>query len=178
MPEIATVGVAGSGTMGAGIAIVAARAGFRTIVFDVSADALARARKQSEGFLEQSVKRGKLKDDERRRILADLAATSRIEDMAQCDIVIEATSVPRFGCPPGLVGAPQQDVLDLAPINCRPPYDLLDDDCGQVIRPHAFQSAAVSPKGRSDGRDYHRLIVATVLRGIPFHCGLLYSSPV
>ena len=39
MSEIKAVGVAGSGTMGAGIAIVAARAGFRTIVFDTRADA-------------------------------------------------------------------------------------------------------------------------------------------
>jgi len=37
---IKTVGIAGSGTMGAGIAIVAARAGFKTIVFDTRADAL------------------------------------------------------------------------------------------------------------------------------------------
>jgi 3-hydroxybutyryl-CoA dehydrogenase len=90
MAEIATVGVAGSGTMGSGIAIVAARAGFRTIIYDVSADALARARRQSEGFLEQSVKRGKLSEDERARILADLAETTRIDDMGACDIVIEA----------------------------------------------------------------------------------------
>ncbi|MBV8168005.1 MAG: 3-hydroxyacyl-CoA dehydrogenase family protein, partial [Alphaproteobacteria bacterium] len=40
MPEIRTIGVAGGGTMGAGIAIVAARAGFDTIVYDTSADAL------------------------------------------------------------------------------------------------------------------------------------------
>jgi 3-hydroxybutyryl-CoA dehydrogenase len=90
MAEIETVGVAGSGTMGAGIAIVAARAGFRTVLYDVSADALARARTQTEGFLAQSVSRGKLAEDERRRILADLAMTTRIEDMGGCDIVIEA----------------------------------------------------------------------------------------
>jgi 3-hydroxybutyryl-CoA dehydrogenase len=42
---IKTVGVAGSGTMGAGIAIVAARAGFRTIIYDVAQAALDRARK-------------------------------------------------------------------------------------------------------------------------------------
>ena len=39
MNEILTVGVAGCGTMGAGIAIVCARAGFRTIVYDTRADA-------------------------------------------------------------------------------------------------------------------------------------------
>ena len=47
MKTIETVGVAGCGTMGAGIAIVAARAGFRTVVYDTREDALARARKVS-----------------------------------------------------------------------------------------------------------------------------------
>jgi len=46
--EIKTVGVAGSGTMGAGIAIVAARAGFKTVVYDTRTEALSHARKQSE----------------------------------------------------------------------------------------------------------------------------------
>src|SRR5688572_11598093 len=90
MTEIKTVGVAGSGTMGAGIAIVAARAGFRTIVFDTRADALERARKQTEGFFAKSVERGKLKADEVERILAGLSGSADIAALAACDIVIEA----------------------------------------------------------------------------------------
>src|SRR5688500_5834002 len=88
--NIKTVGVAGSGTMGAGIAIVAARAGFRTIVFDTRADALERARKQTEGFFAKSVERGKLKADEVERILAGLSGTTDMSALAACDIVIEA----------------------------------------------------------------------------------------
>jgi 3-hydroxybutyryl-CoA dehydrogenase len=90
MTEIRTVGVVGSGTMGAGIAIVAARAGFRTIVHDTSADALGRARRQTEGFLAKSVERGKLAESELARILADLSGTTRLEELAPCDMVIEA----------------------------------------------------------------------------------------
>jgi 3-hydroxybutyryl-CoA dehydrogenase len=90
MTEIRTVGVAGSGTMGAGIAIVAARAGFRTIVFDTNEEVLARARRQTQGFLEKSVARGKLKPPQVEAILADLVGTTRLEDLAGCDIVIEA----------------------------------------------------------------------------------------
>ena len=61
---IRTVGVAGAGgTMGAGIAIVAARAGFATIACDVEAAALERARRQTEAFLRKSVERGKLTRD-------------------------------------------------------------------------------------------------------------------
>ena len=44
MSEIKTIGIAGAGTMGAGIAIVCARAGFRTRVFDLQPGALDRAR--------------------------------------------------------------------------------------------------------------------------------------
>ena len=45
MTSIKTVGVVGAGTMGVGIAIVAARAGFVTRVYDTREDALARARR-------------------------------------------------------------------------------------------------------------------------------------
>jgi 3-hydroxybutyryl-CoA dehydrogenase len=69
MTTIKTVGVAGSGTMGAGIAIVAARAGYRTIVYDTREEALARARKQTEGFFAKSVERKKLTQDQVGKIL-------------------------------------------------------------------------------------------------------------
>ena len=87
---IRTVGVAGSGTMGAGIAIVAARAGFRTIVYDTREDALARARKQTEGFFAKSVERRKLTQDQVGKILSDLSGTTDIAGLDACDIVIEA----------------------------------------------------------------------------------------
>ena len=87
---IKTVGVAGSGTMGAGIAIVAARAGFRTVVYDTRDEALARARKQTEGFFAKSVERGKLTGDQVGKILSDLSGSADIGALAACDIVIEA----------------------------------------------------------------------------------------
>ena len=90
MSDIRTVGIAGSGTMGAGIAIVAARAGFRTIVYDTRQAALDRARKQTEGFFAKSVQRGKLTQAEVDAILARLQGTTDIGAMAECDIVIEA----------------------------------------------------------------------------------------
>ncbi len=87
---IKTVGIAGSGTMGAGIAIVAARAGFRTIVYDSQQAALDRARKQTAGFFSKSVERRKLTQAQVEKILGGLISTTRIADMAACDIVIEA----------------------------------------------------------------------------------------
>ena len=87
---IKTVGIAGSGTMGAGIAIVAARAGFKTILYDTRPEALDRARKQTAGFFAKSVERKKLTPAQADKIMGDLTGTTRINDMAGCDIVIEA----------------------------------------------------------------------------------------
>src|SRR3982751_1141846 len=90
MSGIRTVGVAGSGTMGAGIAIVAARAGFRTIIYDKREDALARARKQTEGFFAKSIERKKVTQEAVDSIMASLSGTTEITGLAECDIVIEA----------------------------------------------------------------------------------------
>ena len=90
MSEIKIVGIAGAGTMGAGIAIVAARAGFRTLLYDTNAEQLERARRQQRGFFAASVKRNKLTEEAVGRIMADLVPTTRLEDLAACDLVIEA----------------------------------------------------------------------------------------
>lgn len=127
MNDIKTIGVAGSGTMGAGIAIVAARAGLRTIVYDTREDALARARKQTENFFAKSVQKGKLTEEQVSHILANLTGTSRIEDMAQCDLIIEAVfedlkiKHELFGklnavCPPHTIFASNTSTLSITEI--------------------------------------------------------------
>ena len=90
MNDSKTIGVAGAGTMGAGIAIVCARAGFRTRVFDLRPDALDTARKQTEGFLKKSVERGKLAAEKLPEIMGQWHGTTKLEDFADCDLVIEA----------------------------------------------------------------------------------------
>ncbi len=90
MKEIKSIGIAGAGTMGAGIAIVCARAGFRTRIFDTQQPALDRARDQTEAFLRKSVERGKLAADEVQRIMDRWQPSCRLEDLADCDLVIEA----------------------------------------------------------------------------------------
>ncbi|QXZ10686.1 3-hydroxyacyl-CoA dehydrogenase family protein [Comamonas sp. Y33R10-2] len=90
MSEIKTIGIAGAGTMGAGIAIVCARAGFRTKVFDLNPESVARARQQTEGFLRKSVERGKLAAEKLPEIMNAWQGTSDLNDMADCDLVIEA----------------------------------------------------------------------------------------
>jgi 3-hydroxybutyryl-CoA dehydrogenase len=90
MTEIKTIGVAGSGTMGSGIAIVAARAGFKTIVYDTSAETLEKAKAQTGAFFKRSVERGRLEPDQLPVVMANLTGTTAIDDMAACDLVIEA----------------------------------------------------------------------------------------
>ena len=90
MTQIKTVGVAGSGTMGCGIAIVAARAGFVTRVYDTRQDALERARKQTESFLNKSAERGKIAANAVPEIMSRWHGTTKLEDLADCDLVIEA----------------------------------------------------------------------------------------
>lgn len=89
--NIRTVGVCGAGgTMGAGIAIVAARGGFRTISFDMEEKPLERAAGQSAAFFGKSVERGKMTAEDRDGVLGRMERTTRIEDLAACDLVIEA----------------------------------------------------------------------------------------
>jgi 3-hydroxybutyryl-CoA dehydrogenase len=90
MNDIKTVGVAGCGTMGAGIAIVAARAGFTTVIFDTDAKALERAREQTLGFFKKSIDKGKLTRDQVDAIMARWHGTAKIDELAPCDILIEA----------------------------------------------------------------------------------------
>ncbi len=89
--SIKTVAVCGAGgTMGAGIAIVAARAGFSTICFDTATASLDRAAKQTEGFFAKSVERGKISAPDKDAVMARLSRTTKLDDLAAADLVIEA----------------------------------------------------------------------------------------
>ena len=91
MSKIRKVGVCGAaGTMGTGIAIVAARAGFETVAYDLSADALEKAATQTAGFFDKSVVRGKMSEMDRDAVLGRLTSTTDLEDLGDCDLVIEA----------------------------------------------------------------------------------------
>jgi 3-hydroxybutyryl-CoA dehydrogenase len=91
MTDIRTVGVCGAGgTMGAGIALVAARAGFRTISYDVAAEALARSAKEAAAFLGKSVERGKLSPEKRDEMLSSMKQTTDLAALGECELVIEA----------------------------------------------------------------------------------------
>ena len=88
--EIRTVGVAGLGTMGAGIAQVCVEAGYETVGRELSADAGEAARARIEHFLTRKVEKGQLEQGDRDAAVARLRVTTSLDDLAGCDLVVEA----------------------------------------------------------------------------------------
>ena len=85
-----TVGVLGSGAMGAGIAQVCATSGYRTIVRDVNESALQSALAHVTSALAREVEVGRIAPDVHEQALTRLSGATRTEDLAACDLVIEA----------------------------------------------------------------------------------------
>lgn len=88
--EVRTVGVVGCGLMGSGIAQVSAQAGYRTIVREVNDELLQKGLGRIAKFLDDGVRKGKVAAEARDRALEQLTGTTRLEDLAGCDLVIEA----------------------------------------------------------------------------------------
>ncbi|MDQ1423125.1 MAG: 3-hydroxybutyryl-CoA dehydrogenase, partial [Acidimicrobiaceae bacterium] len=84
------VGVLGAGTMGVGIAVVMARAGHQVLVRDVDDARVASGLEQIERFFDRSVRIGKLDATDRDAILRQVGGTARLQDLATCEVVVEA----------------------------------------------------------------------------------------
>jgi 3-hydroxybutyryl-CoA dehydrogenase len=87
---IALVGVVGGGLMGSGIAQVSAQAGLATIVRELDDSLCARARSAITKSLDKAIEKGKLTRDARDATLGCVTFTTRLSELANCDIVIEA----------------------------------------------------------------------------------------
>ncbi len=88
--RIEKVGVLGAGLMGSGIAEVAAKAGYQTIVREVSDELARKGLSRIDSSMARAVAKGKLREAEGEAARTRLATTTRLEDLASCDIVIEA----------------------------------------------------------------------------------------
>lgn len=84
------VGVLGCGLMGAGIAQVAAQAGFTTVVREVEQTLLDRGMARIEGILSKDVGKGKTSAEAKTATLSRLHGTTSFDDLADCDLIIEA----------------------------------------------------------------------------------------
>jgi 3-hydroxybutyryl-CoA dehydrogenase len=88
--KIRKVGVLGAGLMGSGIAEVAARSGYTTVVREVSEELGRKGVSRIEGSLAKAVEKKKIASEERDSARSRLSATTRLSDLADCDILVEA----------------------------------------------------------------------------------------
>jgi 3-hydroxybutyryl-CoA dehydrogenase len=90
LDAIRTVAVLGAGTMGNGIAHVFARSGYNVILRDVEARFLEQAMNMIASNLDREVKKGKIGEDDKPKVLGRIHATTELSAMARADFVIEA----------------------------------------------------------------------------------------
>jgi 3-hydroxybutyryl-CoA dehydrogenase len=142
------VGVVGSGTMASGIAEVFAKAGYDLLFVARSAEKVASVRGAIERSLEKAVQRGKLDDADRTAALARVSGTTRLDDLSDVQLVVEAVvedltvKQALFSnldeiCAPGTVLATTTSslpVIECAAATSRP---------GDVVGMHFFNPAPV-----------------------------------
>ena len=89
---IETVGIIGAGQMGGGIAQVAAIAGYKVLLYDISPDRIEKGLATISGNMARMVGSGKLTDEARQTALAKISAAPAMTDLASADLVIEAAT--------------------------------------------------------------------------------------
>ncbi len=90
--NISTIAVVGAGQMGSGIAQVAAQAGFKVLLHDVSDSLIARGLENIENGLQRLQRKEKISSEEGASTRARVYPTAEFSDLAAADFVIEAAS--------------------------------------------------------------------------------------
>lgn len=88
--SIRTIGIAGAGTMGTGIAQVCAVAGLHVILRDIDIKYVEASVGRIEKALSRAIEKGKMTEDEKTASLGRITKTVNLNEMAEADIVIEA----------------------------------------------------------------------------------------
>ncbi|MEL7117103.1 MAG: 3-hydroxyacyl-CoA dehydrogenase NAD-binding domain-containing protein, partial [Pseudomonadota bacterium] len=84
------VGILGAGMMGAGIALVSAQAGIDVVLIDQTQEAADRGKAYTEGYHDKGIKRGKSTADKKEAALARITATTDLDALKGCDLIVEA----------------------------------------------------------------------------------------
>ena len=92
MPEVRRVAVLGCGLMGSGIAEISAKAGFDTFVREVNDQLSEKGKAAITKSLDKAVEKGKLESGARDAALGKLKFTTSLEDLKDCDLIIEAVT--------------------------------------------------------------------------------------
>jgi 3-hydroxybutyryl-CoA dehydrogenase len=146
--EFRTIGIVGLGTMGAGIAEVAARTGLRVVAVELDADGVARGRAHLEHSSERAVTGGKLDESARADLLGRISYGTDLSSLADCDLVVEAipenlankaavfTELDRI-CRPEVILASNTSSLSVTEIGVRTSRP------GKVVGLHFFNPAPI-----------------------------------
>ena len=84
------IGVIGAGQMGHGIALVSAQAGFEVILRDIKDEFVQKGISRIDKFLSKSIEKGKLSEDDKKKIMNRIKGTTKLSDLKDADLVIEA----------------------------------------------------------------------------------------
>src|SRR5271167_1817548 len=136
MPPARVIGVVGAGTMGAGIAQLAARAGARTLLHDPISEALERGAGQIRDRLEKDAARGRMEPQQARSAIDRLQAVGDLEAFAPCELVIEA--------------APER--LELKHELYRRLSEIVDGDCVLATNTSSLLVTAIATAARNPER--------------------------
>ena len=90
MSEFKKIGVVGAGTMGNGIAQLAAQMGAEVVMRDIKDDFVQRGIGAIDKFLSKGVERGKVTEEQKSAVLGRIIGTTDMGDLADCDFIIEA----------------------------------------------------------------------------------------
>jgi len=92
LPEVRRIGVIGAGQMGGGITQVAAVSGFDVVLMDVKQEQLEAALELMQRLLDRQIKKGTLTEAERDAALGRITTTTRMAELGDCDLVVEAAT--------------------------------------------------------------------------------------
>jgi 3-hydroxyacyl-CoA dehydrogenase/enoyl-CoA hydratase/3-hydroxybutyryl-CoA epimerase len=88
--QVKKLGILGAGMMGAGIAYSSALAGMEVVLLDTSLELAEKGKAYSQQLLAKQVERGRRSQEEAAAILGRIRPTTSYDDLAGCDLVIEA----------------------------------------------------------------------------------------
>ncbi|HEU5106314.1 MAG TPA: 3-hydroxyacyl-CoA dehydrogenase NAD-binding domain-containing protein [Solirubrobacterales bacterium] len=88
--KVTRVGVVGAGTMGRGIAQLAALGGYETVLYDIAPDLAEAGTDALRAALEKGATRGRWSEDEARAAATRVQATAESQELSGCELVIEA----------------------------------------------------------------------------------------
>jgi 3-hydroxybutyryl-CoA dehydrogenase len=87
---IRKIGVVGAGTMGSGIAQVAAWAGCDVVMQDVAAEFVEKGLNSIDQFLTKGIERGKVTESQKKEVSSRIKGTTKVEELRDADFIIEA----------------------------------------------------------------------------------------